>query len=362
MDRLRVKTTNGALLMGSAIDKGINVLLETKNLEEAIKAFDKSFRYNFINNVGHYIPESTLVTYAKRDFDRDLLTNEDVDQFNKFLEKQGLYDSEVQTDINEYYKVALEDKEHNGFDNMDLYSRKVYALSNWLCLRRKGHIMIRGYHDQILPKIKEVLAIQKSISIENSENDKITGFIDLAVQWQDEKRYLLDNKTSYMEYEPDSAMKSQQLILYYHACKEELKLDGVGFIVLYKQINKNKIKKCSKCGKDGTGQRHKTCDAEYEIKNLIDLNAKGPIARCNGEWLETIKPECRIDIILNTVPEAAENLVIETFDEANEGIKKEAFGPNLDACMKYGQPCQFYNKCWKGSDEDLIKLDKKEEK
>lgn len=353
IDRLRSKTTSGALIFGSSIDKSLNELLETKDLDKAIKAFDKSFRYNFINNEGHYLPESTLVVYAKRDFDKDLLQSEDIEQFNKFLEKEGLYDPTVPTDINEYYKTALEDKEHNGLNNLTSYSQKVYALSNWLSMRRKGHVMLKSYNKEILPKIREVIAVQKSIAIENDQNDKITGFLDLVVEWQDGKRYLFDNKTSSMEYEKDSAMTSQQLIIYYHAVKEEYKLDGVGFIVMYKQLLKNKTKKCSSCGKNGTGQRHKTCDAEI-------MDRMGSIDRCNSDWIETIDPECRIEVILNEVTTEAEDLVIQTFDEANEGIKKEAFGPNLEACNN-GFKCQFYNKCWKGDDSDLIKLEKKNE-
>lgn len=342
--RLRSKFTSGALLMGSAIDKGINNLLETRNLEEAIKTFDKSFRYNFINNEGHSIPESTLVTYAKRDFDKELLLEEDLEK----LKTSSTYNPLL------FFNDILGQKEEKGWENLTDTNKRFYNLANWLSMRRKGHIMLKAYNDKILPKIKQVLAVQKSIAIENTDGDKITGFLDLAVEWEDGKRYLLDNKTSYMEYDQDSAGKSQQLILYYHAEKENFKLDGVGFIVLYKMIDKNRTKKCSRCGKNGTGQRHKTCDADF----IFDINT----TRCNGEWIETITPECRIDIILNTVSEAAENLVIQTFDEANEGIKKESFGPNLSACEK-PFPCQFLNYCWKGKKDDLVKLEsKKDEK
>jgi len=41
--------------------------------------------------------------------------------------------------------------------------------------------------------------------------------------------------------------------------------------------------------------------------------------RCNGAWKETIKPEARIDIILNQIPITAQNLVIQTFQGAVDG-------------------------------------------
>lgn len=350
IDRLRSKTTSGALIFGSSIDKGLNELLETKDLDKAIKAFDKSFRYNFINNEGHYLPESTLVVYAKKDFDKDLLQEEDFQKLEDHLRETKL---DYTLHSLELFDEIRKLKEEKGWENLRIDQKKFYNLSNWLCMRRKGHVMLQSYNKEILSKIREVIAVQKSIAIENDQNDKITGFLDLIVEWQDGKRYLFDNKTSSMEYEKDSAMTSQQLIIYYHAVKEEYKLDGVGFIVMYKQLLKNKTKKCSSCRKNGTGQRHKTCDAEI-------MDRMGSINRCNSDWIETIDPECRIEVILNEVTPEAEDLVIQTFDEANEGIKKEAFGPNLEACNN-GFKCQFYNKCWKGDGSDLIKLEKKNE-
>lgn len=332
--------------MGTAMDRSINVLLESKDLAEAIKAFDKSFRYNFINNVGFSVPESLQVVYAKKDFDEELLLEED-------RMKLGLLCPNIEP-VTHYQ--ALKEQ-----GNLTSEQRRFFNLANWLSMRRKGHFMLQAYHEKILPKIKQVLAVQKSISIENEDGDKITGYIDLIVEWEDGKRYLLDNKTSAMEYDPDSASKSQQLILYYHACKEEYKLEGVGFVVMYKQLNKNRIKICSKCQNNGTGKRHKTCDAEMRPRDTITPDGvliKNLSIRCNGDWIETISPECRIETILNQVTPEAENLVMETFDEANEGIKKEVFPPNLESCDKYGTPCQFARLCWENNSEDLDDMKK----
>lgn len=345
IDRIRPILQPIFFVFGSALDYALNNLLESKNVEESIKLFDKSFRFGNINNEPQYIPDNINIVYAKRDFDSDLLVEDDYLKYNELKEKLNL---KSETKLEDDVAYFLDIKEKNGLKGLTVDERKLYNMANWLCMRRKGHVMIQSYAKEILPKINKVITIQKKINLTNDEGDVVTGALDLAVEWIDGKRYILDNKTSYKEYEPDSAMRSQQLIVYHHAEKEELKLDGVGFIVMYKQILKNKTKKCLSCGKDGTGQRHKTCDAVVDEK------------RCNGEWLEKIKPECRIEIILNEVTEAAENLVIQTFDESNEGIKKGVFSPNLNACSMGAEwKCAYYNLCWKGSKEDLVTLDNK---
>lgn len=342
-NRYRPKNIHGALLVGSSVDNGLNSLLENRDLNEAIKVFDKSFRFQNINNIPTYLPKSTNIVYSKRDFDAELLKKDDFDEYYKFKnEIEYNPDTSLEQDIEKFQKA----KENKGFDNLTHKEKQLYNMINWLSIRRKGHIMIRDYHKIVLPKIKGVVSVQKRGKIENNNGDTLSYILDLVVDWEDGKRYLIDNKTSALEYEKDSAMKSQQLILYYHAEKEEMGLNAVGFIVMYKNILKNRKKICKSCNKDGSGQRHKTCD------NLIDNK------RCNGEWLEEINPECKIDIILNDVPEATENLVIQTFDEANEGIKKESFGPNLNACGNENFKCAFYNYCWHGKKDDIIELGK----
>jgi hypothetical protein len=340
IDGYRPKVTSGALLFGSALDGALNVLLETKDLTQAIKVFDKTFHFNFINEIGTYLPDSTLITYAKSDFDPDLLKSED---YKKFSDKQYEYNIHQDKSLEDAYAFLINQKEEVGFSNLSDNEKKLLNLANWLCLYRKGLIMLEGYNSKVLPKIKNVLAVQKQIELENQEQDRLVGYIDMILQMDDGKRYVMDNKTSTKEYELDSPSHSQQLILYYHATKDEYQLDGAGFIVMYKLILKNKTKRCSVCNNDGTGKRHKSCDAE--------INSK----RCGGEWIETINPEANIQIITNSIPQAAEDLVLETFDEANLGIKNETFSPNLQACVQGPIICEYYNKCWRGNDTDLIK-------
>ena len=271
----------------------------------------------------------------------DLFPSHDIEQFN---EKQYELNTYLNHSIEEVIALLQDKKSTNGLNSLTHDEKKLLNLGNWLCLNRKGLVMLKAYSEQVLPKIKEVLAVQKSVEIENDSGDRLVGFIDLIVETVDGKRYVLDNKTSSIQYDPNSPQRSQQLILYYHITKEEYKLDGVGFVVMYKHILKNKKKTCSVCGNNGTGKRHKTCDAEH----------KEHAGRCNGDWEEVINPDARIEFIVNTVPEAAENLVMETFDEANNGIKNKMFGPNLQACHTGSIYCDYYNYCWTGNSDDLI--------
>lgn len=353
IERLRSKYISGALIMGSAFDKGVNELLTSRDLKKATEIFDSEFENNWINSKKTYIPTSEFLVYAKKDFDSELLEEEDITRLNKYIDYSA--------DPGILFSDILKRKEEKGFENLEPQEKSFYNLSNWLCLKRKAHLMLQAYHDKVLPKIKSVLAIQKEFNLEGKTGDIINGYIDFCAEMSDGKKYVLDNKTSSMEYEPDSASKSQQLILYYYvANKEGMKLDGAGFIVCYKQIQKNRIKICEKCGNNGTGGRHKTCDKD-QLKNPMS-NGPAIIERCNGAWKETIKPEARIDIILNQVDSQAQNLVVQTFKSANEGIKKEVFTPNLDSCHKFGQPCVYLNLCWKGKDDELVTLEDKNDK
>ena len=342
--KLRSKFFHAALAYGSAIDLALNKLLLTRELPEAIKEFDKAWAFQFVNKKYVSLPEFTDLVYAESDYDVELLQEED---FSKLDETIMGSDLDITLHIDELYPQILEEKKKVGWENLRENQKKLFNLANWLVMRRKGHIMLESYNKKILPKIKEVLAVQKESFLENENGDKVVQYLDLIVKWEDDRILLMDNKTSAKEYEEDSASRSPQLISYFHGNKDEYKLDAVGFLVLKKQILKNKIKICSLCGNDGSGERHKTCAAD---------NAETG-KRCNGTWNIKLNPECYIQIIINDVSPAAENLVLTTFDEANNGIKAGAFHRNLGACVT-GFKCEYWSHCWKGDDSELIDVSK----
>lgn len=111
----------------------------------------------------------------------------------------------------------------------------------WVCMRRKGLMMIEAYADQILPKIQKVHFVQKNIKLTNETDDSFIGFIDFCATWEDGKTYIFDNKTSSIKYDMDAVEKSEQLSTYYEAMKDELSLDGAGYVVVPKKFRKQKM-------------------------------------------------------------------------------------------------------------------------
>jgi len=198
--------------------------------------------------------------------------------------------------------------------------------------------MLGAYAEQVLPKINKVLSVQEKVELPNDNGDSITGFVDLVADIKGHGVVILDNKTSAMEYAMDSVVMSPQLSLYLHILEEKYNTRKAGFIVLRKQIVKNRKKICSKCGHDGSGARHKTCD------NVVDD------VRCHGEWTETIDPKVNIQFIVDEIPERTEEIVLENMDNANQAIKNGVFTRNFTACSNtFGGDCVYKSLCFKDS-------------
>lgn len=354
IDRLREKTRSGALVFGNALDTPLDNyhLGKYKSLkdprEKMYEDFDKEFEYSTVSGrEKEHIPTNENIVYSASDFDKDLLLEEDMEELIEFS-KELAFDGHP----NSLVKFIKEEKSERGWMNLSSRQRQFYNYANWLCLRRKSRLMIDAYLEKIVPHIKEVLAIQKKTTIKNEEGDEVVGYIDLIVKWEENGEtytVLFDRKTSSIEYKIDSVIYSPQLTLYVGMEEEVYNSRIAGFIVFYKQIQKNKKKVCKSCKFEAEkGSRHKKCYNEIDNK------------RCNGEWNESIDPKCRVDVIIDEIPERAEEIVMNNFDEANEMIKERKFTRNLNACNNYyGGTCPYRNFCWNNDDNDLIKLSKK---
>lgn len=298
IEELRPIKTASALVFGKAIDIALNSLLIDKDLQKSKEIFKKELKEISLNGEKIDVENSDKVEWKDGDLDLDLLLPDD-------KSKQNLH---------------------------------------FWSMFRKGIIILDSYNDFMLPKIKEVLVCQKVVNIENELGDIIEGQIDLIAHLNDGKIYLLDHKTSSYEYAEDSASKSTQLILYHYLTKESYTIDGVGYIVLNKNIWKKKQKICSKCQFDGSGSNHRTCS------NMIDKK------RCNNEWLVKIDPKCFINVILNNINPLVESLVLDTFDGVNQQIKNKQFVPNLDSCMRGKLVCNFFKLCHEGKYDNLVRI------
>jgi hypothetical protein len=321
------------------LDSALNeLLMPTDKIAEQV--FMESFLNGKINDVETYLPNCTKIVYANADMDFDLLDAND-------LEIVKLDKSKIENYIDKFRSIK-KIKEIKGFDRLPEEDKELFNTLNWLCLYRKGLLMLAAYKKTVIPKIKAVHAVQREIKLENGDGDSIVGFIDLVADIEDYGVCILDNKTSARDYLGDSVVLSAQLSLYLHAIGEEFNTRRCGYIVMNKNILKHKVKICADCGFNGSGSQFKTC------------NNKVNGVRCSGGWLEKIAPEARIQIIIDDIPENTEDLVVTNYDEVAKAIKNNAFPKNLGTCSNYfGGKCPYFYYCYHNKNNDLIKVEEK---
>ena len=339
IDKIRPTKSRSSLLFGTAIDRAVGVLLNPK--EEGGKTpeeiFDYFWRFQDLNGSNTYIPTCSSLVYSKSDFDKDLLTKE-------AEEKIGLTRDAILS--------LVEKRLELGYDGLLEDEKSLVNHAHWWCLRAKGHYMIKAFREKVMPKLTKVHSTQEYIELENGD-DRIIGYIDMVAEVEGhDQPIVLDLKTSAMEYEEDAVLTSPQLTLYMHAVSDKYNTRKAGYIVLNKNLIKNRKKICSKCSYDGSGGRHKTCANEHEGK------------RCNGEWTETINPEVYVQFIIDEIPKQTEDLVLENIDDINTAIKTGHFTRNLSICANgvYGGPCDYLKYCYKNSMEGLVKIENSQSK
>lgn len=312
IDGLRAVELSSALPFGGAFGKACEFILNPSATEltltltgklTANDVFDYHWKYSDINGELTNIQEYQYMAYSKYDIDNDLIT---------------LQESE--------------------------------DAPEWYSLRAKAHLMLDTFQKELLPLIEHVYSTEEKIELSNDEGDSSIGFADAVVKLKGyDKPVILDFKTAAREYEQDSVRTSVQLSQYLHVLSDKYDTRLAGYAVFLKQIEKNRVKICTKCGNNGTGGRHKTCDKVVEN------------TRCSGEWKETIKPKAKMQLIIDEIPLATEEFIIGNIENINASIKTGVYTKNVNGCFDngWGRPCEFQKKCWTGSDEGLIKVEKK---
>ncbi len=341
----RQEVQSSALLFGTAIDKAGEHYALTKNLDETLSLFDKTWQTQNINGKDEDLRFLLNFTYSDKDLDTDLLKAEDWVELSKTS-----IDPE---DIEEALKEVIYNKSSVGYAGLPVEEKSLFNYANWLCLRRKGILMLKEFKRVFDENVEEVLGTQVKVDLINESGDSVIGYIDFVFKWKGiDKPVIFDLKTAGREYDEDAVSKSPQLSLYVYAVSEKYEnTRHCGFLVLNKNINKNKHKKCTVCANDGTGGRHKTCD------KVTSVDAKGKDVRCNGEWKETIYPKAKSQILVEAVSEVLVSRVVENFDEINKAIKAEVFPRNFSSCVKYNGAikCSFYDICHHNTESGLIK-------
>lgn len=331
--KLRSKYGKAALLFGSAIDKALDYLLRSR--DETNTAFMNAWTNQDINGVSTYLPTCSNIVYADADFDKELLVEEDIKELQQFSKIVDVY-----SEVENLYK----NKKIIGFDKLSEEQKVLLNYANWLCLKRKGLLMVEAIRTKFLPDVEKVYGTQVYVKLENGQGDSIIGYADAVIKHKNyDKPIVIDFKTSTREYAHDSVLYSPQLTLYVHDLSEKYEDTRLaGFVVLDKKIKKNKVKKCSKCGFDGTGKRFASCN------NVVNDE------RCDSPWEEKNSPEANVTVIINEIPEQTEEIVLDNYMNINNSIKNGIFHRNLQSCRQGAMICEFIDKCYKNKEDGLI--------
>lgn len=300
-----------ALMFGSGIDAALNELLMPTTGINHVDVPMEAYRGTVAGyKLGKVLP-------GKYDFDSDLLNETHHTQLLVKLEDVGYKGDDV---IGLYSTLfsrhqAGEELSENQYKAIDLIIRAVFEV--------KAKLMLQAYEEKVLPFIKKVHSVQERAG---------PGVLDAVVDWEDIGTVILDNKTASRSYPENAVEYSVQLAMY----AAEKKIYKVAYVVLGKQLKKNRIKTCSVCENDGTGKRHKTCDA------LVDTK------RCDGEWNETILPEVEIQILHGEVTPEMVNVADELQESVGRAVEAKIFPCNVAQCnSQFGKQCEYKNLKWK---------------
>jgi PD-(D/E)XK nuclease superfamily len=359
--RWRSKIKSSALFFGTAIDAACNYMLENIDkkdeinfLHNATEVFLKEWEQQLDKDTNEMVdlPKNPYIKYFKSDFDLELLYGEDLQD----LGYKAFSDIVA-------FRHGVEEKAKAGWLSVPENERSEYNYLNWLCLMYKGMLMVKAYYNEILPRFKKILALQKPISISYSlgdgQEDDISGIAEFVAVLEDDTICLVDNKTSGSPYADDSVRTSQQLALYKQILNilAENKADGwehkvqkCAYAVISKKTIKTSTKTCLSCGNVATSS-HKTCNAKIDDK------------RCDGEWTVVNQFATPTQFIIDDISEDFGQGILENFVNITKAIKGDIFPKNYDKCYNdYGSVCPFISICHKKDGQptpDLFKLEDK---
>ncbi len=337
-ERLRPNELNSTLLFGIAIDGAAEEYLLTKNKELCRRKFRELWNEQTQDDKTIQISGSLDIKYAAADLDIELLTKSD----NESILKIAPFAS-----VSDLISVIKDEEVIKSEEEL-----MAFSAANWFSMYRKGMLMLKGFVEWVDENVEEVLGTQVDIDLENEAGDKIPGKADFVIKIHGyDKPILVDLKSSVKYYERKSVKESEQLGLYFFYLKQTKfpDMERAAYLVLNKQIKKNRKKTCNKCGAVTTG-REQTCAEGGKGKN-----------RCNGDFSIDISPEAMVQYIHDEIPSQFIEDTIDKFNIVVAKIKDQQFEHCWDKCDNYyGRRCPFYDFCRTGSTEGLFKKEKKE--
>jgi len=344
LENLRSKNQSSALLFGSSFDTASEHYVINRDFDAALRVFNDTWQNQKINKVPTDLSVLLTINYSSRDIDLDLLEAQDFVDINDVCGKGASFK------IDE----IVAKKKANSFQYLSKKEKKLINYTSWLCLKVKGKMLLQEAKRIIDENMIELLGTQVKVELENEDGDTSIGYADLVVRWKGyDKPIVMDFKTSSPDYKSDSVRTSPQLSGYVLGLSERFENTKLGgYIVLNKNIVKNKIKICASCFYNGTGKTHRLCN--NEIENSMMENTR--TSRCNGEWIETFTRSVKSQVIIDETTEDFTQKTLDNYDFVCKNVKAGEFPQNFGSCIRYGiSKCDFYNLCHEDKMDDLEK-------
>jgi len=325
VEKIRPTGTTSALLFGSAIDKACENYMLDRDVVKCKAMYKEEWDKNEPTSSEH----TWKVEYHVNDFDPELVPESN----HNLIIKDTVY-------------ATASDLIKDGKE------KERIAYANWLSMFYKAQLLINTFIEWVDENVEEVLGCQIPIELEDEEGNKVPGLADFVIKiYGYDKPILVDLKTSARYYDRNSVKESEQLGLYFFYLKQTKfpDMERAAYLVLSKQIKKNRTKTCLKCGHVTTG-REQTCAEGGKGKN-----------RCNGDFSVDIRPEAVLQYIHDEIPTGFIQDTINKFNISVEAIKSGKFEPCWTSCDNYyGRRCPYYDYCRTGEMSGLV--DKKEKK
>ncbi len=328
-----------ALPFGTAVENGVDVLVQGGVIEEAVKVFEKDWFKSPANkwSSAKQIFDDPEMPYYGSDYDKNLLIAEK--EQAKILEWQKeLFPEEdiPWEDLVKEFQDKLSDAKTIKKE-LRQFCHRIF----WLSCKKRGKLLVEAFQRDLLPQITKVIAVQKKISIKNDEGDQLTGYVDYELELKDYTGPIItDVKTSGMFYDKHALNSSDQLAIYGAAEG----IDKIGYMILIKSIKHEKS--CDACKSVRINGRLKKCAEEG----------------CKGRYTD-IRSYAMTQLLVRDMREGEAEEVVEDFSDVLVAIKNGVNWKNPSSCFNYNKKCEYYDYCWGGKKlEDLPGIKKKEKK
>ena len=301
----------------------------------------------------YQVYDNVDVTYSYFDFDQYVLNVEDLKSMTNWAEELKLK-MPADGPVSLFKQIVVIKK--SPYKKLTDAQLRYFCRCSWISMRRKGELLINAFKEQFLPKVKNVMAVQKFTNIKDDDTgDVINGYIDMVLEIEGyDKPIIFDLKTAARAYTEQQIELTEQLTLYAAMDAHNFKTNLVGYCVLVKNIGKDMVGTCETCGHTRVSNRTRKCDKTTLVGKT--KTGKDKLERCNGKWLENYKllPQVQV-LVKEKTPEEINALLV---DQGNilHGMKERVVYKDTSKCYNwFGGKCPFFNACHKNDFSGLKK-------